>query len=83
MRTAFLILLAVIPHPGWDMIATWHGPGWYAEIDGVPVMGVFATKRECLVQRFDQPSTCRRIRTEADFPQPILDMPPLPAGRHK
>jgi len=71
MKVPLFILLAIITHSGWDIIATWHGPGWYAEIDKVPVMGVFATKRECSVNRFDQPSTCRYIRKEADFPKPL------------
>jgi len=68
-KAAILVLLAAAPHThsGWDIIAEWHGPGWYAEIDGLPVMGPFATRRECSVQRFDSPSTCEHIKKKADF----------------
>jgi hypothetical protein len=84
MKIAILALVAAASppvHHGWDIIAEWHGPGWYAEIDGLPVMGPFATKRECRAERFETPSTCLYIKKEADFPEPMPLFPEPPPSR--
>lgn len=72
MKIALLVLMTTaVPHPGWDMIAVWKGPGWYAEVDRVPIMGPLVSKRQCKAQIFDQPSTCRYFRKKSDFPEPL------------
>jgi hypothetical protein len=76
MKLAFLVFVAAATtHYGWDIIAEWRGPGWYAELDGIPVMGPFTSKGKCRAERFETPSKCRYIRKKKDFPEVLPFFP--------
>jgi hypothetical protein len=82
MKIALLVLLAATtPHVGWDMIAEWNGPGWYAELGQMPVLGPFASKHRCRAEHFEPPSTCQYFGKRVDFPKVLPPFPETPSNK--